>query len=43
MYETMHAANGVGLAAPQICVGLRLMIFGFNENPRATRTRSLSR
>ncbi len=34
MYETMHAANGVGLAAPQICVGLRLMIFGFNENPR---------
>jgi peptide deformylase len=34
MYETMHAANGVGLAAPQIGVGLRLMIFGFNENPR---------
>ena len=33
MYETMHAANGVGLAAPQIGVGLRL-IFGFNENPR---------
>jgi peptide deformylase len=22
-----------GLAAPQIGVGLRLMIFGFNENP----------
>jgi peptide deformylase len=36
MYETMHAANGVGLAAPQIGVGLRL-IFGFNENPRASR------
>jgi len=34
MYETMHAANGVGLAAPQIGVGLRLMIFGFNENQR---------
>jgi peptide deformylase len=34
MYETMHAANGVGLAAPQIAVDLRLMIFGFNENPR---------
>jgi peptide deformylase len=34
MYETMHAANGVGLAAPQIGVSLRLMIFGFNENPR---------
>jgi peptide deformylase len=35
----MHAAKGVGLAAPQICVGLRLMIFGFDENP-ATRMRS---
>jgi peptide deformylase len=34
MYETMHAANGVGLAAPQIGVDLRLMIFGFNANPR---------
>jgi peptide deformylase len=30
----MHAANGVGLAAPQIGVDLRLMIFGFNANPR---------
>ncbi|WP_404477845.1 peptide deformylase [Novosphingobium sp. BL-52-GroH] len=34
MYETMHAANGVGLAAPQVGVGLRLMIFGFDESPR---------
>jgi peptide deformylase len=34
MYETMHAANGVGLAAPQIGVDLRLMIFGFDSNPR---------
>jgi len=34
MYETMRAANGVGLAAPQIGVDLRLMIFGFSENPR---------
>jgi peptide deformylase len=34
MYETMHAANGVGLAAPQIGIDLRLMIFGFDENPR---------
>jgi peptide deformylase len=34
MYETMHAANGVGLAAPQIGVGMRLMIFGFDKNPR---------
>jgi peptide deformylase len=34
MYETMHAANGVGLAAPQIGVDLRLIIFGFDANPR---------
>jgi peptide deformylase len=34
LYETMHAANGVGIAAPQIGVDLRLMIFGFDTNPR---------
>ena len=34
MYETMYAANGVGLAAPQIGIDLRLMIFGFEANPR---------
>lgn len=34
MYDTMYAANGVGLAAPQIGVDLRLMIFGFAANPR---------
>jgi peptide deformylase len=33
MYETMHAANGVGLAAPQIGVDLRLISFGFEANP----------
>ena len=26
--------NGAGLAAPQIGVGLRVVIFGFQENPR---------
>jgi peptide deformylase len=34
LYETMHAANGVGIAAPQIGVDLRLMIFGFDKSPR---------
>jgi len=34
MVETMHATNGVGLAAPQIGVDLRLVIFGFDTNPR---------
>ncbi|MBO9665096.1 peptide deformylase [Dokdonella sp.] len=34
MFETMHAANGVGLAAPQIGVDLQLVIFGFDRNER---------
>ena len=34
MFETMHAANGAGLAAPQIGVDLQLVIFGFQSNPR---------
>jgi len=34
MFETMHALNGAGLAAPQIGVDLALVIFGFRENQR---------
>ncbi len=34
MFETMHAANGAGLAAPQIGVDLALVIFGFRQNQR---------
>jgi peptide deformylase len=34
MFETMAAANGAGLAAPQIGVDLRLVIFGYTKNPR---------
>jgi peptide deformylase len=34
MQDTMQDANGAGLAAPQIGVGLRLVIFGFESNPR---------
>ncbi len=34
MFETMQAANGVGLAAPQIGVDLQLVIFGFDHNER---------
>jgi len=34
MFETMRASNGVGLAAPQIGVGLQLVIFGFEFNSR---------
>ena len=34
MIETMRAADGAGLAAPQIGVDLRVVIFGFESNPR---------
>jgi peptide deformylase len=38
MFETMEAANGAGLAAPQIGVPLRVVIFGYADptlrNPR---------
>lgn len=34
MFDTMLAANGAGLAAPQIGVPLRVVIFGFETNPR---------
>lgn len=34
MRDTMQALNGVGLAAPQIGVGLRVVIFGVQKNPR---------
>ena len=34
MFETMRAADGAGLAAPQIGVGLRVVVFGFEANAR---------
>jgi peptide deformylase len=34
MQDTMRHLNGAGLAAPQIGVGLRVVIFGFEHNPR---------
>jgi peptide deformylase len=34
MFETMAAANGAGLAAPQIGVDLQLVIFGYSKNVR---------
>lgn len=34
MFDTMGALNGAGLAAPQIGVGLRVVIFGVQANPR---------
>jgi len=34
MRDTMHALDGVGLAAPQIGVNLRVVIFEVSHNPR---------
>ncbi len=34
MFDTMAAQNGAGLAAPQIDVSLRVVIFGVDKNPR---------
>ena len=34
MWDTMLAEDGVGLAAPQIGVNLRVVVFGYENNPR---------
>jgi len=34
MLDTMQAEDGAGLAAPQIGISQRVVVFGFDENPR---------
>jgi len=34
MWDTMAAESGAGLAAPQIGVNLRVVVFGYQQNPR---------
>jgi peptide deformylase len=34
MWDTMAAENGAGLAAPQIGINSRVVVFGYQENPR---------
>ncbi|WP_019141084.1 peptide deformylase [Noviherbaspirillum massiliense] len=34
LFDTMHAANGAGLAAPQIGVNSQVVIFGFRQSQR---------
>ena len=43
MFDTMQAADGAGLAAPQIGVGLRVVIFGFDSNPRYPQSGAVPR
>ena len=39
--DTMAHLNGAGLAAPQIGVGLRVVIFGVKSNPRYPRVQDV--
>jgi len=41
MRDTMHALDGVGLAAPQIGVNLRVVIFEVSANPRDPEAESV--
>ena len=34
LIDTMHAANGAGLAAPQIGISKQIVVFGFEKNQR---------
>jgi len=43
LMETMLAEDGAGLAAPQIGVGLRVVVFGFECNPRYPDEESVPR
>jgi len=41
MRDTMSHLNGAGLAAPQVGVGLRVVIFGVQSNPRYPHVESV--
>ena len=43
MDDTMKALDGAGLAAPQIGVGLQVVIFGMDQNPRYPDAESVPR
>lgn len=43
MFDTMAAEDGAGLAAPQIGVALRVVIFGFDSNPRYPQSDAVPR
>lgn len=43
MWETMYANDGAGLAAPQIAVDLRVVVFAVEHNPRYPQAESVPR
>ena len=43
MFDTMYQANGAGLAAPQIGVNLRIVIYEVSSNPRYPEVETVPR
>ena len=43
MQDTMQALDGAGLAAPQIGIGLQVVIFGVDHNPRYPEAEAVPR
>lgn len=43
MFDTMHHAGGVGLAAPQIGVNLQVVVFGFEHSERYPHVQAVPR
>ena len=41
LWDTMHHLDGAGLAAPQIGVGLRVVVFAVDRNPRYPEAESV--
>lgn len=42
LYAAMYKFNGVGIAAPQIGINKRVIVFGFEKNPRYPGEESVS-
>ena len=43
MFDTMAACSGAGLAAPQIGVSVRVVVFGVTHNPRYPQAEAVPR
>lgn len=43
MFDTMAACSGAGLAAPQIGVSVRVVVFGVSHNPRYSQAETVPR
>ena len=43
LFDTMAACNGAGLAAPQIGVSVRVVVFGVTHNPRYPQAEAVPR